>query len=355
LPPASPGFAAGERPRTSRGWAGDPLALARRLRIGRFSKRLVKSLAATSLGWEAASRLRPAGAIVLLYHRISARGDRFPGLPVEHFAAQMRWLVARCRPIAPEQLDEAASSAGTSRPPVLVTFDDGYRCYRERAYPIMKELGIPGLLFLTTAYIDEPHRLFWWDTLRAAVEASTHDAIEWPWAPGSRVPLAGIENRERLLVQAKRHFKGVSNDRREADLALLLERLGRPDHGGNAHREMMTWDDVKAVLDITRLGGHSHTHPLFAHVDDVRLEAEVGTCRDRLRSETGLTPRWFAYPNGSFDERCRKVLTGHGFDTAFTTIPGVVKPGADRQTLRRFSSSGTPSELAWRLSVQARG
>ena len=317
---------------------------------------MVKSLAATSVGWQAASRLRPRGAIVVLYHRISAPGDRFrlPGLPVEHFEAQMRWLAARCRPIAPEQLREEVISADSSRPPVLVTFDDGYRCFRERAYPILKELGIPALLFLTTAYIDEPSSLFWWDTLRAAVEGSAHDSLELPWAPGSRMPLSGAENRERLLVHARGHLKSVRDERRQSDLALLLERLGMAGRRVNTTREMMSWDDVRAVLDTTHLGGHSHTHPLLAQVDDAKLETEVATCRERLRSETGLVPRWFAYPNGSFDDRSRAALTRHGFDTAFTTIQGVVKPGADPLALRRFSSSGTTSDLAWRLSVQAR-
>ena len=316
---------------------------------------MVKSLAATSLGWQAASRLRPSGAIVLLYHRISAPGDRFPGLPVEQFTAQMRWLASRCRPIAPERLREEASSAETGRPPVLVTFDDGYRCFRERAYPILKDLGIPALLFVVTGFIDDPLRLFWWDTLRAAVEGSSHDGVELPWAPGSRMPLTGTEQREQLLVHARRHLKGVPDERRRADLALLLERLGPAGQPPNTVREMMTWDDVRAVLDTTHVGGHSHTHPLLANVDDATLETEVATCRERLRSETGLNPRWFAYPNGSFDDRSRATLTRHGFDTAFTTIQGVVTPGADPLLLRRFSSSGTAYDLAWRLSVQARG
>jgi peptidoglycan/xylan/chitin deacetylase (PgdA/CDA1 family) len=316
---------------------------------------VVKSLAATSLGWQAASRLRPSGAIVLTYHRISAPGDRFPGLPVEQFAAQMRWLVSRCRPITPERLREEASSADAGRPPVLVTFDDGYRCFRERAYPILKDLGIPALLFVVTGFIDDPLRLFWWDTLRAAVEGSSHDGVELPWAPGSRMPLTGAEQREQLLVHARGHLKSVPDERRRADLALLLERLGPAGQRPNTVREMMNWDDVRAVLDTTHLGGHSHTHPLLANVDDATLETEVATCRERLRSETGLNPRWFAYPNGSFDGRSPVSLTRHGFDTAFTTIEGVVTPGADPQLLRRFTTSGTAYDLAWRLSVQARG
>lgn len=336
------------------GRVNEPVAARSFVGLGRLSRVMVKSLAATSVGWQAASRLRPRGAIVLLYHRISVPGDRFPGLPLEHFAAQMRWLATRCRPIGPDRLCEEARSADASRPPVLVTFDDGYRCFRERAYPVLKELGIPALLFLATAYIDEPERLFWWDALRASVEGSTLDSLELPWAPGSRMPLTGVENRERALAYAKRHLKSVPDDRRQSDLAMLLERLGTAGQRVNTTREMMNWDDVRAVVDTTHLGGHSHTHPLFSHVDDAKLESEVATCRERLRSETGLLPRWFAYPNGSFDDRCRAILARHGFDTAFTTIQGVVRPGADQQALRRFSSSGTPSDLAWRLSVQAR-
>jgi peptidoglycan/xylan/chitin deacetylase (PgdA/CDA1 family) len=320
------------------------------------AKATIKRLTATSFGWNAAGRLRPPGVLILAYHRIGAPGDRFPGLDVSLFRAQMEWLAAHCTPISPDQLRDAVAAGPTARPPVLVTFDDGYLSYRERAYPILREFGIPGLLFLTTAYIDEPTKMFWWDVLRAAIERSSCRRVELPWSPGSAWALDRPENRGELLSAAKEHLKGVSGKERDRDVAELLARLGAKDAVTDGARQMLDWSDVKAILDGTHIGGHSHTHPIMSKLTDEELEVEVATCRERIRSVTGITPRWFAYPNGrtcDFDDRSRAALRRHGFDAAFASVGGVAGPDVDWMALPRFAGDGTVGDLAWRLSVRA--
>ena len=44
---------------------------------------------------------------------------------------------------------------------------------------------------------------------------------------------------------------------------------------------MLTWDEVRATLDLTRYGGHSHTHPILSRLDRADAEREIRTCRDR--------------------------------------------------------------------------
>jgi peptidoglycan/xylan/chitin deacetylase (PgdA/CDA1 family) len=120
---------------------------------------------------------------------------------------------------------------------------------------------------------------------------------------------------------------------------------------------MLSWDDVRAILDVTHIGAHSHTHPIMSMLTEEELDVEVATCREKIRSATGMTPRWFAYPNGrarDFDDRSRGALRRHGFDTAFSTVGGVAGAGVDWMALPRLAGDGTVGELAWRLSVRAR-
>jgi peptidoglycan/xylan/chitin deacetylase (PgdA/CDA1 family) len=324
---------------------------------GTLAKATIKRLTATRFGWNAAGRLRRPGVLILLYHRIGAPGDPFPGLDVSVFRAQMEWLAAHCTPISPDQLRDAVGAGSLARPPVLVTFDDGYLSYRERAYPILREFGIPSLLFLTTAYIDEPTRLFWWDALRAAIEKAACRRVELPWDPGSTLTVDRPESRQQLLSAAKEHLKSVPDADRKAEVAELLERLGAHNPFFNGVRQMLSWDDVTAILEGTHIGGHSHTHPIMSMLTDEALETEVATCRERIRSATGMTPRWFAYPNGrtcDFDDRSRAALLRHGFDSAFASVGGVAGADVDWMALPRFAGEGTVGELAWRLSVRAR-
>ena len=103
---------------------------------------------------------------------------------------------------------------------MLVTFDDGYRDYREAAYPILSALGIPALVFVTTAYIDEPTRLFWWEALALALQRTRVPRIEPRWQPGSLLA-AGNRRRKSGLSPAgqaapqERRGNGEGRDRSE--------------------------------------------------------------------------------------------------------------------------------------------
>lgn len=46
------------------------------------------------------------------------------------FRAQMKVLAGHCTPISRDQLRDAVAAGRSTRPPVLVTFDDGYLSYR---------------------------------------------------------------------------------------------------------------------------------------------------------------------------------------------------------------------------------
>ena len=113
---------------------------------------------------------------------------------------------------------------------------------------------------------------------------------------------------------------------------------------------MMSWAEVRATMRLARFGGHTHTHPILSRVDEPRIEEEIKLCRERIASETGVAPRFFAYPNGQqgdFTPEAKAILVRHGFQIAFTAIEGVNGPGSDRLELGRFSGRGPLPQLAW--------
>lgn len=78
----------------------------------------------------------------------------------------------------------------------------------------------------------------------------------------------------------------------------LFNILGVDPNSSNIQRQMLTWDEVRATMKLTYFGGHTHTHPILSQLDSQSAEDEIRTCRDRIYQETGITPRYFAYPNG---------------------------------------------------------
>ena len=106
------------------------------------------------------------GLRVLMYHRISSESDS-KNLPDDlwvtqsSFRRQLEWILSQG--LLPIRLSELESSLASSNPVfpqgrVLITFDDGYRDNLEWALPVLKALGIPAVIFLVPAFIEEANR-----------------------------------------------------------------------------------------------------------------------------------------------------------------------------------------------------
>jgi len=322
-------------------------------------KDLVKRAASTSWGWRTLARtVRQAGVTVLMYHRIVDDNSAFEGVRVDAFREQMRWIGQNCTVLRPEDLDSALSWSRRERPPVLVTFDDGYRDYYDNALPILRELNIPAIVFLPTSFMGSDE-LLWTDLVTWAVRASHAKVVVLPWISGDGFVLSEPTGRNELVIAAKRFLKVMPDVVRKERLDELLAALQMTGKKHDTGRQMMTWDEVRAATDITWFGGHSHTHPILSQLDDKHLEDEIRNCRDAITRALGKPPRYFAYPNGreqDFDQRSRDLLRRYGFEKAFATIEGINRVDVDLYAIRRQAPYvDDVADLAWRIAGMSRG
>lgn len=312
-------------------------------------KASLRRLGATRVGWTAARLAAgPPGVVVLMYHRI-AGDDVFPGVGAGRFRRQMLWLQRHCTLIAPEHLEGSLARGNRRRPAVLLTFDDGYRDFHDLAFPVLKELQIPALVFLSTAFMDEGGGL-WADALRFAVMRTQRTHVSLPWPSLAAYPLDTAQRRRHLLGLALAHLKRQPDDERRCLLAALFQVLGFGEEGPALGRPMMNWAEVRATQPLVRLGGHTHTHPILSRVDPARQEEEIQTCRRRIEEMCGVAPTAFAYPNGQpgdFTEETQRILRRQGFTLAFAASEGLNGAQADRLALRRFSGRADVPQLAW--------
>jgi peptidoglycan/xylan/chitin deacetylase (PgdA/CDA1 family) len=96
----------------------------------------------------------PAGAAsvpILLYHHISdeAPGTRYYVTPAE-FKKEMEDLQRWGYTTIPISLLVDALKSGASLPPrpIVITFDDGHQSVYDNAFPIMKKLGMVGVVYI---------------------------------------------------------------------------------------------------------------------------------------------------------------------------------------------------------------
>ena len=106
---------------------------------------------------------------VLVYHNISKEPRGRLVLGVDAFTEQMRYLKTHGYRVVSlaEFVEWAQLKRQLPRKAVVLTFDDGYRSFREHAYPVLKEMRFPATLFVYTDYVGAGRNALTWDELRA--------------------------------------------------------------------------------------------------------------------------------------------------------------------------------------------
>src|SRR4051794_10902572 len=109
----------------------------------------------------AAERPPWRGVRLLGYHRVTPELDELALRP-DAFRAHMQAIVeAGVQPVSLARTAELLRD-GTAGQHVAVTFDDGYRDNLEYALPVLRELGIPATIFVSTAVTAGRSRFSWY-------------------------------------------------------------------------------------------------------------------------------------------------------------------------------------------------
>jgi peptidoglycan/xylan/chitin deacetylase (PgdA/CDA1 family) len=105
---------------------------------------------------------------VLVYHNIGREARGRLVLGVDAFTEQMKYLKAHGYRVVSvtEFVEWLHLRKQLPKKTVVLTFDDGYRSFREYAYPVLKELGFTATLFVYTDYVGAGRNALGWDDLK---------------------------------------------------------------------------------------------------------------------------------------------------------------------------------------------
>lgn len=311
----------------------------------------ILATAATVL--EPAGRRGPSDVAILTYHRVDEPGARphlHPGLisaTPRAFDAQLAELARRTNPIGVADLAAAIRGERRLPPrPLLITVDDAYEDFAEHAWPRLRRLGIPVILFVPTAYPGDPARRFWWDRLSHALRTSEQRVLE---VDGVLHDLGDEDSRLATFRRLRALVKATAHDRAMAMIDDWCARLGLPE----APSGVLDWTALRALAaEGVTVAPHSRTHPLLTRLHADALPDEIGGSRDDLERELGSVPPVFAYPSGDHDASVVTATGKLGFELAFTTERGLVDlRHVEPLHLRRINIGGATSIAALRLQL----
>lgn len=294
--------------------------------------------------------------LVLGYHRVlDAPDPMYPGDPDEtRFRAQMQVLARDFTVLPLIEALERLSSATLPPRAVSVTFDDGYADNYTRAWPVLRQLGLPATVFVASGFLDGGV-MFNDCVLAACRHVSAGD-----WDTG--IPELGVvtvpqaEDRSAFAHGLIRRLKYLDHAKREQYALRLLDSAGvqRPRH------LMMTREQV-ATLHAAGLtiGAHTRNHPILRLLDADRVAQEITRGKTDIEAIIGAPVTLFAYPNGcpvrDYGAREVIILRQLGFRWAVTTANGYADRHHDRLQIPRVDAWGqTPMHFAMSLASARR-
>ena len=250
-------------------------------------------------------------------------------------------------------LDDALLVLDGSKPAnrdvAVITFDDGYRDVYTHAFPVMRELRVPAVVYVPSAFMGTNRRLGH-DRLYAALrlmEDRNMSAISvGVGGQGQKFLLEALDGGADAFIALERLIARFPTPDL-LDLATDLEdRLGLTYSDASDGQLPMTWEmlrEMDAHGVIT--GAHTADHTVLTNqrLDDARRE--IAQCKAVLEKNVRKPVKHFAYCNGFYSAGVAQALKAEGFVSAVTTedmpnVPGVDPYALKRKVLWEGSSAG---------------
>jgi peptidoglycan/xylan/chitin deacetylase (PgdA/CDA1 family) len=198
--------------------------------------------------------------LVLCYHGISETWPASTSVRPEDFERQLSGFVRQGYGGA--TLSDALTARHAEKT-LVVTFDDAHRSVLEFAAPVMARLGIPGTVFVPTAYPGSDRPMGW-------------DGYD-KWL--------GTEHEKELLC--------------------------------------MNWDELRGLdADGWEIGSHTRTHPRLSRIGDDEIAVEMIDSRKACEESIGVPCTSIAYPYSDYDERAVRAASAAGYRFAVTVPRG---------------------------------
>lgn len=232
---------------------------------------------------------------VLMYHHLSANatsnGTMTPALFREHLETLRRLdLPIISLPQLADFLDGLIDLPPES---VALTFDDGYRSFYDRVFPMLREFNFPATVFVIVRPSERP---------------------------GTASP----------------HLPHLSFGEMREMVASGLVTVGS--HSYDQHRFVTTAGGKQAPSLVSRafLAGPERGETVDEYEN--RVLADFAVANRLLQENLGAAPEFFAFPYGRYDAWLVRLAQVAGYRFLFTTRPGVVTRSTDPLQIPRFNA-----------------
>jgi peptidoglycan/xylan/chitin deacetylase (PgdA/CDA1 family) len=288
---------------------------------------------------------RQHSAAILFYHRFCSKSlviDLLPHLDINEFRKQMLHIKRWYNVISMDELHtRLTNGAGFRSPSIIISIDDGYLNNYELAYPVLRDLNLPAIIYLTTGFIGTENAT-WVDDLGEMIVSTSLKSFFFHELFGDEV-LDITDDVKKTEVVEKLYEVLLLVDHEKKMLALQklpkLLYLNEAWRDGR-DRKMLDWNEIIEMrTGGICFGAHTVSHPILNKMELYEAKREISDSKSEIESRLGEKVRHFAIPNGKigdFNEELKKYCVEIGMETVVSTEPGLVHTESDRYFLRRI-------------------
>ena len=278
--------------------------------------------------------------------------DHFDSLEPEVFSKQLQHLQNHLEFISLAKAIELAGLGKSLRGKCVLSFDDGYSCLPEYAFPVLEELKIPATVFIVSSIIDD-QSMFWRDYVRY-IEQNNLSSVFYDFCEGSDA-FTHLSRPEKDVSFKKwsRDPKGHNSHDIQSALVTFFDKnkieiLNDDQNSGSSF--YMSLSQLKNAPKNITFGNHTHSHAVLPSLSPQEQEQEILKCKTFLDQLNNKEPV-FCLPFGSYNSKTIEVIKSCGYQNI------VYHSGVGKNTqqslssgkIDRYSLTGHSDELTLQL------
>lgn len=274
----------------------------------------------------------------LTYHSVGTSENKFlsklPSVDIKMFRNQLKALSKKYNIVGTEEF-----LTTNSENKILLTFDDGLKCHYETVAPILDEMNLPAIFFVSSGPTIYREMLLVHQLQILVSESKNNKAIFKNLLDFSIHHCGSIED----LIQKDKNlhihrYESSEYNFIKKSFQIFIDKNIAMNHLKETFEqyfpsEKSLFEDMYVNIDECKemishgfdIGGHSRSHRWMQYLDKNEIHSEINSdiiFFDKLN----FSNRYYCYPYGSYSDLCIDAIKDAGFEYAFTIESGNFEP-----------------------------
>lgn len=254
-------------------------------------------------------------ATILLFHRVNpVRDVLWDPMAPALFEKIMHFVSKKYEVISLNDL--CLHPKVTQKPPLAITFDDGFKDYVDYALPVLNKYNFHSTMFVVTNSVEEniPTWTYVMDYLFYHTQKFEIPYFDYGEECQSFAQYKWQTKEEQIIYcrKFKQFLKKVGNPKRMAIMNAFRNGFNDVNIPGDL---MLSWDELRSLnskwVDI---GSHTVSHPPLATIENEQeLANEISVSGEIIEKKLGYFPTAISYPVGSYNMQVKEMSKKAGY------------------------------------------